>query len=351
MGNNSGKKGFQTENQKIFDLLSDMHTKERLFKTFCAKFEYKLYKKPIDDKRYMITWREFENDMLNNFTDSEINYKSYIILETFRKYFHYHNDNLRIFKVYMIYFPLVLHLDGTEGLNFIELIFDKVIYNLEVEMKGNNKSYHIQEEKISTDETKTDRTEILANSIINDKSTSRKLLDSFIDKKNIERTNKVIKSEQLVNSIDHKLLTKFSEFYHGENDKKNKFVRTIPIKIFKEIMIVYFHSNITFFLRAFKDVIREFDPTRHEEDKLIDKMKYFHQDKIIYNDLSEENVEKFIDSTISNLIKRRDQLQTIEYDKISLNYDDIYVYYKFNSYFLNMFKTYQTFQNFINIKK
>jgi hypothetical protein len=99
MGNSSGRKTFYVpENQKIFDLLNDMHTKERLFKTFCAKFEYKIYKKPLDEKKFEITWEDFNLEMLNNFSDFEENYVSYILLETLRNYFKYHNNSLRIFN-------------------------------------------------------------------------------------------------------------------------------------------------------------------------------------------------------------------------------------------------------------
>jgi hypothetical protein len=34
----------------------------------------------------------------------------------------------------MFFFPYCLHLNGAEGLNFIDLLFEKIIYNLEVEM-------------------------------------------------------------------------------------------------------------------------------------------------------------------------------------------------------------------------
>jgi len=351
MGNSSGRKTFNVpENQKIFDLLNDMHTKERLFKTFCAKFEYKIYKKPLDEKKFEISWEDFNVEMLNNFSDFEENYVSYILLETFRKYFQYHNNSLRIFKVYMIYFPLVLHLKGSEGLNFLELIFEKVIYNLEIEMSEGNREYHIQDiEKSSMDETKTDRSDMISQTNIIDKSTNRKLLDNtFRGKKQIssEENPKIKKSENFVNSIDHKLLISFSEYFR-KKDLKKKFLRTIPINIFKEIIVVYFHSVITLFLRAFKDTIREFTPNKRYEDILIKNMSYYRHENISYSELSEENVEKFIKNTLEKFIERRDTLKAIEYNKIILTYDDVYAFFIMNSYFIDSYRTHEIFLRFI----
>ena len=324
-----------------------MKVKDRLFKTFYSKFEYKILRDETEDKKTEISWEEFQAEMLGNFSNSEKNYKSYILLETFKKYFEYHNNSLRLFKIYMIYFPLVLNLEETNGLSFIELIFEKILYNLEVEMYGNNKGYKIgNAENILTDETRTDRSVTISHINLADKSTNRKLLETFIEKRKKNSENiKKDDSQKEVNSIDHKLLSSFWTVFHQKNAKKN-FIKKIPIEIFKEIMIVYFHTNITFFLKAFKDCIKQFNPKKHDK-KLRGSIRKFNYQLINYDDLTDENVEQFIKHTIFNLIEKRDQLKPMEYDKILLTYDDIYVYYKINPHFSNSIKTYQEFLIFM----
>ena len=111
-------------------------------------------------------------------------------------------------------------------------------------------------------------------------------------------------------------------------------------------MIVYFHTNLTYFLRAFKDSVREFNPKKHAK-KLRGPMRKFNYQLINYDDLTDENVEQYIQYTIIKFIEKRDQLKLMEYDNILLTYDDIYVYYKINPHFSNSINTYQDFLIFM----
>ena len=86
----------------------------------------------------MITWEEFEGTFLDEFIvdkDAEhIDINEWIIYHTFKKIFEYDNYEIRVYRVYLMFFPYCLHINGSEGMNFIDFLFEKIIYNLEVEM-------------------------------------------------------------------------------------------------------------------------------------------------------------------------------------------------------------------------
>lgn len=128
-----------TETQTlVFDIFGTLKWLERIWKVFCFRFEYKYYRE--NTNKYMITWEEFEGIFLDEFKvdpDQEgININEFIIYHTFKKIFEYSNYEIRVYRVYMFFFPYCLHLNGAEGGNFIDLLFEKIIYNLEVEIRA-----------------------------------------------------------------------------------------------------------------------------------------------------------------------------------------------------------------------
>ena len=58
-GSNNYKKD---ETSYIFELLSDIKWSDKQWKTFCVKFEYKLFSK--EKGKYEITWDEFDTILL-----------------------------------------------------------------------------------------------------------------------------------------------------------------------------------------------------------------------------------------------------------------------------------------------
>ena len=120
----------------VFETFRTLKWIERIWKVFCFRFEYKYYK--FDTNKYMITWEEFEGIFLDEFiVDKEsekIDQNQWIIYQTWKKIFEYDNYEIRVYRVYLMFFPYCLHINGAEGMNFIDLLFEKIIYNLEVEM-------------------------------------------------------------------------------------------------------------------------------------------------------------------------------------------------------------------------
>ncbi len=78
-------------------------------------------------------------------------------------------------------------------------------------------------------------------------------------------------------------------------------------------------------------------------------MGEMNHENIKYDKITPENVERFIQSTLDTLIEKRDTLNTIKLkDEIMFTFDDIYVYYKKNTYFLNTYRCYREFEAFLN---
>lgn len=368
------------ENSHIFDLLSNMNWRERIFKTFCFRFEYKFYKGDNSKVKYTITWEQFEKDMLNNFFELDTDPTHFFIHNVFEKYFAMQDNEIRVFKVYMLYFPYVLHLKSMEGLNFIDLIFEKVLYNLELEMKqrvlGGGKG-DFSEDSIVLDKEKDDL--IGKNNLENNKDIPSNRLRNDVDLSDLRSNrNLLVKSEKNVlafndkasavssrrqkseskkgdlsslfeNSLDNNLLEYFKEFLINKNKTQHKsFVRTVHVKIFREIMFIYFENNVTLLLKAFKEVLKEFDERQYEDDDFIKKIKSFNHEKVAIEKLTAKNVYKFIDLTLKKLAQKRINLPKFkDITTVELTFDDIYVYLKLNPYFLDSYQCYEEFMRLI----
>jgi hypothetical protein len=136
MGNKNSINEKVNSGSMVFETFRTLKWLERIWKVFCFRFEYKYYK--FDTSKYMITWEEFEGIFLDEFIvdnkDEKIDIDQWIIYNTFKKIFEYDKNEIRVYRVYLMFFPYCLHINGAEGMNFIDFLFEKIVYNLEVEM-------------------------------------------------------------------------------------------------------------------------------------------------------------------------------------------------------------------------
>lgn len=372
MGGNNSKKDSSfgiKENNYIFQLLSSMNWRERSFRIFCFRFEYKFYSNKSSDPlktRYTIKWNEFDKFMLNNFFELEKDTTHYLIHCTFRNFFALHNDEVKIYRIFMMYFPYLQHLPEMQGLDFIDLIFEKIIYNLEVEIKIKKLLSEVVEkdkdknfEKQKNNEGNLNLKNILKNNdfieeISYDDKTNRNLLLNKTANQSISHKNDPVDKINFDNNCDDKLLEFFSEYTinRGTNESNIKddecnFVRKIPMKVFKEIMYIFFQNNVTLLLRMFREVIKEWDERDFENEGFIKKMKKLKYQNVSVEKMTSENVYKFIDITLKKLVAKRANLskkKDVAMMDLELTFDDIYVYLKLNSYFLNSNQLFEEFR-------
>ncbi len=456
MGGSNNKKPSSNVNKDqthILELLSTMNWREKIFKIFCFKFEYKYYKKDTQ-VRFNMGWAEFDKKMLNNFEDLENNRDHLFIHDTFENYFKLQpNKEIRVFKIYMLYFPYVLHLKGMTGLNFIDFIYEKVIYNIEVEINQNiinaeknkkesedsgmlleydkmNLNLEIENENEKGKDLKSNKSRtntesqfgkgilkieestpgILSNSGVNilgslvkrgshtatksmEKSESDKInSEKGNNENNLNNNNNNENNENNLNNnnnnennennlnnnnnnnnnennddkIDRRRsrrsffsnapsssndsnLMKMYEEYMEEKASQKTFVRTLPLKIFREIMFVYFMNNIRDIILAFKQILLDFQENLYENEDFIKKVKEIKPDNINTDKLTAENAYKFIDETIHRLAKKRINLPKFkDLTTLELTFDDIYLYIKLNSFFLNSYECYLEFNRTID---
>ncbi len=395
----------------IFDIFSSLKWLERIWKVFCFRFEYKYYR--TDTSKYKITWEEFEGIFLDEFKvdrDHEgIDLNEWIIYNTFKKIFEYNNYEIRVFIIYMFFFPYCLHLNGAEGLNFIDLLYEKIIYNLEVETiaslyvkkikskakeekssdedSDENNSKHSGNSKIL--EKNGEKTQFsnsffkngpIAEKMANKSEARQKIKDNISDvdqnksninhienrgmndcsmielnkdktsKKKTSRPSTMIDEHKITGSnILNNLLEKYKyEFLRLNNQN---YIRKISFEIFKEIMYIYFQYTIVQLIKAFKEILVEFNDCEYVDDNLVEKVKEIDKDSINLDLFTSKNINGFLNDTyekklfgIRNNIKRDidNPFETF------LTFDDIYVYMKNNYYFYNSKKLYYEFSNTFN---
>lgn len=181
MGNNNSIKDELNSGTLVFETFRTLKWLERIWKVFCFRFEYKYYK--FDTNKYMITWDEFEGIFLDEFiVDKEsdkIDLNHWIIYHVFKKIFEYDNNEIRVYRVYLMFFPYCLHINGSEGMNFIDLLFEKIIYNLEVEMGHSLIDIQPVEKEDSGEEDNDDDYFGISDKIITNENSVRDSEDSF----------------------------------------------------------------------------------------------------------------------------------------------------------------------------
>lgn len=197
----------------VFDVFSTLKWQERIWKVFCFRFEYKYYR--TDTSKYTITWEEFEGIFLDEFKvgyeDEGINLYEWIIYNTFKKIFEYNNFEIRVYRVYMFFFPYCLHLNGAEGLNFIDLLFEKIIYNLEVEMVASfheAKAGNLDDSNTSSDEENENNYNLTTkkNPYLNNDNADKKSKKSKKSKKYENSNKRFARGIIASNAIDNKML-------------------------------------------------------------------------------------------------------------------------------------------------
>jgi hypothetical protein len=378
MGGGNSKRKNTNESLLILQLLSDMKWQDRLWRVFCFKFEYKFFKNvDSDHPKYMVNWDEIVSILFNSWDEDEQekDYTKYIIFHTMKKYFLHHNNEVRLFRIYMLFFPYTLQLSEVKSLNFIDLFFEKIIYNLELEMKA--ASNVVQLTEVEAEETIVSKEEASKGDILNSSSnddlsiiensknqdiTNRKLiggndeskfpvskfelpLNKHHDMKDIDSVKE--KTNLQANFIENNLLSAFNEYFEKKKEgaiSNLSYVRQISYSVFREIMFVYFENNVTLIVKAMKDVIKEFDEYRYENDKMIKQIKRINYRNINTDKLTNKNVYSYIDQCIDKLIKVRVKLSTIkEKETIILTLEDVLVFIQLNPMFLNTIELFEDF--------
>jgi hypothetical protein len=228
---------------------------------------------------------------------------------------------------------------GIECFNFIDLLFEKVIYGLEIEIKNQNKPQlkaSVGSSQGKSDLDDPDVNNELSQSFSPDDINSQKKQNNKIVKK-IEPNFPLTGDDELpvyYNNIEINLINYFSEYYKNFN-KNRSFVRLLPFRIFREIMYIYFQNNVALLLRSFKEVIRNFDEFKCENEVLIKKMRTFNHEKIIISHFTPNKIFKYIDICLNKLIMTRTNLKGQNPNNMNLSFDDIYVFLKLNPQFLH----------------
>ena len=370
MGNKNDKSKINYQTM-IFDIFSTLKWHERIWKVFCFRFEYKYYIN--ETNKYTIKWEEFEGIFLDEFDvdpDSEnIDLNEWIIYNIFKKIFEYNNYEIRVYRVYMMFFPYCLHLNGAEGLNFIDLLFEKIIYNLELEMKiklDRARNEALLKETLEKNEFKDEEEDIYSKAYNETDKKSKKTLNlptsfklggfmnKFFSGKKIPNLNninnilpdsvqvitknnskkQVISEQNVDKDMESDLIRVFENEFNSR--KQEGFIRKISFEAYKEIMFVYFQNNIVLFLRAYNDIITDFKDFEYVDDNLVNNINAIkNQIKIDFDIFSTKNITKFFNNTYEKkLFGLRNNLRK-DSDNIQLTFDDIYVYMKNNYYFYN----------------
>jgi len=204
MGNKNEKATTEVQTM-VFDVFSTLKWLERIWRVFCFRFEYKYYR--TDTNKFTITWEEFEGTFLDEFNvdpDSEgIDLDQFLIYHTFKKIFEYNKYEIRVYRVYMFFFPYCLHLNGAEGLNFIDLLFEKIIYNLEVEMVNSlqeAKNLNIAESDSDSDE-ENDKFKYGNEADKKSKKSKNMQMDKSQPKKNLSEKGKNENENDLISKV------------------------------------------------------------------------------------------------------------------------------------------------------
>lgn len=299
MGSSNTSK--KEEQRYIFDLLSDIKWSDKQWKTFCVKFEYKLFSKEND--KFHITWDEFESILLKK---SDLNYaKEYLIFHTFRKFFQIYNMEAKLYKIYILYFTLVLHVKEFRNISFIEMLFEKIISNLELEI--------IKEASHNQGENDDD---LDIESIPKEKGDDEMLLNAF--------------------RIDF------------ERRKKFENVRKINLELFVEILYTFFYNNIYMLIKCFKTVLEEL-PVEYSNIKFYKEVKVLDPTSINIIDLSKlrTNAIEYINARIDAFITSRAKLQSISREFLTFTFDDIYAFININPCYFNIIDLYNEYVNII----
>ena len=367
MGNNNSINENHHSGTMVFEIFRTLKWIERIWKVFCFRFEYKYYK--IDTNKYMIEWEEFERIFLDEFyVDNyleKLDLNQWIIYNVFKKIFEYDNNKIRVYRVYLMFFPYCLHINGAEGMNFIDFLFEKIIYNLETEMSIQLVNVQPVEKEESDEEdvdddyfgiynkklvkdNKDNDSQKSVNDISEDNLNEDYLSRPDLSKKNLNTSYK--KEAQNIEFDYSKFNCKDMEknlirIFYDEflNTTQLGYIRIISYELFKQIMYVYFYNNIVLFLRAFKDIITDIDLDSYEDEVFVEEIKVIQKNnKNIRLDLmTEEKINHFLDNSFNELFLIRNNLARTE--NVKFTFDDIYVYMKKNFYFYNCINLYETY--------
>ena len=338
----------------------------------CSKFEVGFYKKGNEDSS-TVKWDEFneiffkEYDIFKfdiealsnrrkglapNLIKSKVNFDQVMAYYAMREIFESNYFEMRIYRVYILF--LVNSVDENSAatkLNFIELLFEKVIYNLELEARSSEVMAVETHPDNDLDETKEEVmifTEINITEIEeenerqrgsslkkkrNNKSIAEKSgMISVMDvsdnrlikeEKNLDEENYIMEDSEMSesfhldnSSIDDKLVKIFQKFRQSKIGKAKTYVKKITISMFKLILYMFFETSIVNVLYGYKKVLEKIalktikleDVYWNNELKGFIK-RNFNYDKIIdLNQFNHKVFTVFINQKMEKFVETRDNL-------------------------------------------
>ena len=353
---------------------------DKKWKEFVFKFETKYF--VIDDfYKYKIEWLTFERIFFSK-TQIEIEkgeetLENYVLYNTLRTMFLKENDKIRAYRVYMIFFPFVYHHDKTKFVDMLELIFDNIIYFLELEIQRksdiderNNKDRTIEEpddNRLNTQIEKTNKVDekllamfgSVSNSpIIRSKTLRLKLYDHLENEnnQNDDEGNSPVKILIDENSDVNKQIIKLNSCNHLNLPKNEVKINKIHYRSFYQILYTLFDTFVVSMLTNFNDLIVDVDKPvvttvelpvvnniNVEEIKVDMTAKYkielkkFDVKNLKLEVFTEEKIKEFLNHTFTPLRKRKNILDQniMRFEDLFFTMEDVNFYFRNNDFFFN----------------
>lgn len=382
-----GTTTFMFKNQTInyLENIGKLIVRNRNWTEVCVEFEVNYYKKGNEDNP-SIKWDNFEEIFFSpegtlNFDKeavsnrkqglspdsilSHVNFENVLIYFAFKEIFETNRYEMKLYRTYVLFLIFSIDDDSmVSKLNFIELLFEKILYNIEIEVKEvenrekNKKIMREQEKKnlkekgvffdeeltqiditLGDSEDKKDHSQSQDdNSIINLRTNSRNNEKNerneespsfFDDNESINQTGNEMNIIKIYpNKIEEKIL-KSMYFFRKEEIKNNKtYVKKISINLLRLIMYMYFETTIVNCIYGLKTAL---DKIAKRQLKLEDVYwnnefknylkKNYNVNKIVdISYMKYEIFSVFINNEIAEFINTRDNLKNVIEKKTKKSY-------------------------------
>lgn len=389
-----GKLQSKHQTNKFLELVGELIVNNKTWVEICMKFEVNFYKKGNEDTP-IIKWEEFHEIFLKkkkifkfdqeamnnrkkglapNLVQSHINFDYVITYYALKEVFETSFLEMRIYRLYILFLVNTIEEDSQiTKLNFIELLFEKIIYNIELESKESdiiegvpqyiadhqnllnlrkkvlNQSYDDNDlganlteidfslDKIEVDDNKNnDKNKNTKSKNKNNKADesidNSKDNSSYFNRSNslaisnnrdkssldVESENDSNESSLLDNTtLDAKLVRMFARFRHSKLGKTKTYVKKMTLSMFKMILYMFFETSIVNILYGYKKALEKINGKKLKLDDVYwnNELKSYirsnyDSNKII--DLNQFDLKTFlifINKQMERFVKSRENLQ------------------------------------------
>ena len=354
------------EQKYIYECFQVSKYPDKKWKEFLFKFETKYFDEDDKDLNFRITYKKFESIFLSKIPveieKGEVTQENFFLLNVLRRIFSKENDEVRTYKIYILFFPFLFHGENTKYLDILELIFSNIDFFLLREL----------EHRFSKNDTNFTDQNILdlkllyyfgAYSNINEirrKTIEIKLYEYLRGKELIEERLNFIDEEQEIQ----------------QNEKKKAKIEKIHYLTFYHILYTFFQTLVVNLITESYEFIKDLSKSEESNDvdvvnndapqqqkEEIKKDEPIHlikenlkktliPDNFNISEFEVSSINKYLKSTFKCLSERKSILmQGKNIEELFLTMEDVKFYFKNNHLFFHPQELIEKFKLFISSNK